>query len=264
MLSPTQQWSHARRARRLQRYHRVRELRQQGHSQRAIARQLGLDRETVARFAHAEEYPERGLRPYPTAVDAFAGYLQQRWVEGCRNAVQLTQELAVRGFRGSYCTVRRYLNRWLRSAPALQPCSAPASPSPYRPPSAKRVAAWLLKPDAQLEPEQLAFVEALTRTNPDLTTAGMLAQEFSQLVRERRARELDDWITRAVLPRVPHELRIFAKGLRSDYAAVKAALSSDWSNGQVEGQVNRLKLIKRQMYGRAKFDLLRQRVLHRG
>ena len=138
----------------------------------------------------------------------------------------------------------------------------PAIPSPHRTPSAKRVAAWLLKPDTQLEPEELAFIEGLTRANPDLTTAGLLAQEFGQLVRERRAGNLDDWIARAVVPRVPHELRIFAKGLRSDYAAVKAALSSDWSNGQVEGQVNRLKLIKRQMYGRAKFDLLRQRVLY--
>ncbi len=180
VLSPTQQLSHARRARRLQRYHRVRELHQQGLSQRAIARQLGLDRETVARFIHAETFPERGIRPYPTAVDAFATYLQQRWVEGCRNAVQLTRELAARGFRGSYCAVRRYLNRWFRSNPT-QPCPVPAIASPHRTPSAKRVAAWLLKPGEQLEPRELAFVEALTRANPDLTAAGMLAQEFGRL-----------------------------------------------------------------------------------
>jgi transposase len=262
-LSPTQQLSHARHAQRRHRYHRVRELHQQGLSQRVIARQLGLDRETVARFVHAEEFPERGTRPYPTAVDAFAAYVQQRWIEGCRNAVQLTRELAARGFRGSYCAVRRYLNRWFRSNPT-QPCPVPAIASPHRTPSAKRVAAWLLKPGEQLEPEELAFIEALTRAHPDLTTAALLAQEFGQLVRERRAAELDNWMARAVIPRVPHELRIFAKGLRSDYVAVKAALSSAWSNGQVEGQVNRLKLIKRQMYGRAKFDLLRQRVLYRG
>lgn len=190
-------------------------------------------------------------------------YLHLRWCDGCRNAVQLTQELAARGFRGSYCAVRRYLNLRFRADPA-QPCSAPAAPPPPRTPSVKRVAAWLLMRDEQLQPEELAFIEALTRANPDLTVAGLLAQEFGQLVRERRAAELDGWIARAVVPRVPHELRIFAKGLRSDYAAVKAALSSDWSNGQVEGQVNRLKLIKRQMNGRAKCDLLRQRVLYRG
>jgi transposase len=133
-----------------------------------------------------------------------------------------------------------------------------------RTPSAKRAAAWLLKHDDQLAPEALAFVDALTRRSPDLTAAGLLAQEFGELVRQRRADDLDAWIAHATALGIPHELRIFAKGLRSDYVAVKAALSSCWSNGQVEGQVNRVKLIKRQMYGRAKFDLLRQRVLYRG
>ena len=138
--SPTQQLSQVRRAKRLLHYQQVRDLHHQGLSQRAIARQLGLDRETVARFIHAEAYPERGTRPYPTAVDAFAEYLHLRWRDGCRNAVQLTQELTARGFHGSYCAVRRYLNRWFRADPT-QPCSAPAVPPPPRTPSAKRVAA---------------------------------------------------------------------------------------------------------------------------
>jgi transposase len=83
-------------------------------------------------------------------------------------------------------------------------------------------------------------------------------------VRQRQGGALDAWIVRAHDTGVPRELRVFADGLKADYEAVKAALTLAWSNGPVEGQVNRVKLIKRQMYGRAKFDLLRQRVLHTG
>jgi transposase len=254
----------ARRARRQQRYQQVRELHQHGRSQRAIARQLGLDRETVARFVHAGVFPERAARPYPTRVDGFEDYLRQRWQDGCGNAAQLARELAARGFTGSYHAVRRYLARWRRDGrdhPANH--ARDVTPDPHTP-SARRVAAWLLKADADLMPEELTFVNTLLGRNPDLTQAGLLAQEFSQLIRQRRPDELDDWLARVMVSPVPDELRTFAKGLRADHAAVKAALSLDWSQGQVEGQVNRVKLIKRQMYGRAKFDLLRQRVLYRG
>ena len=97
-----------------------------------------------------------------------------------------------------------------------------------------------------------------------MVAATALARELITMVHDRRGHALDDWIERTWNPAIPRELRTFATGLRSDYDAVKAALTTAWSNGQVEGQVNRLKLIKRQMYGRAKFDLLRQRVLYRG
>ncbi|OHB85468.1 MAG: hypothetical protein A2V98_26145 [Planctomycetes bacterium RBG_16_64_12] len=87
------------------------------------------------------------------------------------------------------------------------------------------------------------------------------SREFGEMVRERKVQALDDWIARVSASEGAVELRRFAEGLRGDLAAGKAALSLPWSNGQTEGQVNRLKLIKRQMFGRAKFDLLRQRVL---
>lgn len=262
--SPIQALSQVRRAQRVQRYEHVRELHREGLSQRTIARRLGIDRETVARYVRADAFPERALRPYPSTVDAFAGYLHGRWAAGHRNAAQLFHELTRRGFAGSYCAVVRFVRRWRGADPGLESQAPQVQPLTLRTPSAKRAAAWLLKNDDQLAPDELAFVEALTRRNPDLTAASLLAQEFGELVRQRRADDLDDWIGRAAALRMPRELRIFARGLRSDYAAVKAALSSSWSNGQVEGQVNRVKLIKRQMYGRAKFDLLRQRVLYRG
>jgi hypothetical protein len=103
----------------------------------------------------------------------------------------------------------------------------------------------------------------LARADSDIEQTYSLAQTFSQLVRERKSEELDSWVESAKATGIP-ELRSFAAGLVRDKAAVLAALSLPWSNGQVEGQVHRLKLIKRQMYGRAHFDLLRQRVLNPG
>jgi transposase len=91
-----------------------------------------------------------------------------------------------------------------------------------------------------------------------------MARTFAGMLRDRQADLLDEWIARTCEASVPRQLRPFAVGLTSDNATVKAALSTNWSNGQVEGHVNRLKLIKRHMYGRAKFDRLRLRVLHIG
>jgi transposase len=93
-----------------------------------------------------------------------------------------------------------------------------------------------------------------------MKAAAHVATEFWELVRQHRAEALDGWIARAHEPGVPRELIMLANGLKSDYAPVKAALSLPWSNGQMEGQVNRLKLIKRTMYGRAGFELLRKRI----
>jgi len=111
-----------------------------------------------------------------------------------------------------------------------------------------------------LKDEERAFIEELIRDNPTLHSARELAQEFRRLIRTRDEEHLNDWFDAVVQSDVA-EFKSFAKGLRSDEAAVRAAMTYEWSNGMVEGHVNRLKLIKRQMYGRAKFDLLRARVL---
>lgn len=112
--------------------------------------------------------------------------------------------------------------------------------------------------------EQRAFVATLSAACQELERAIRLARQFARLIRERLPDALDGWLARTTFPSAPPELRRFANGLQADYAAVPAALEYSWSNGQVEGQINRLKLLKRQMYGRAKLDLLRKRVLYRG
>ncbi|HXY35069.1 MAG TPA: ISL3 family transposase [Planctomycetaceae bacterium] len=251
------------RLKRLALYERVRDLSRQGLSQRSIARRLGIDRGTVARFVKASEFPER-RHNHPhrcRAIDRFIEYLRVRWSEGCYNAIQLTGELKARGFIGSYHSVRRFVAAWrtpVNAAPGTLP-----EPRDVRP-SANRVAWLWMRSSEQRTEWEAQFLRALENECPDVSDATTIAGEFRQMIHERRADLLDGWIDRARSSRIAIELRRFANGLVSDINAVRAALELPWSNGQTEGQVNRLKLIKRQMYGRAKFDLLRKRFLYVG
>lgn len=131
---------------------------------------------------------------------------------------------------------------------------------PLRPPP-PREAAWMLLQPERIKDEGRAVVERLRQLFPDLKAAQELALDFARMVRQRAAEALPTWLRAASRSKLK-EFVGFARGISEDYEAVKNALTYEWSNGQLEGQVNRLKLIKREMYGRAKFDLLRARVLH--
>lgn len=253
----------ARRAQRLACYEQVRALHNQGLSRRQIAEYLRIDRSTVRRFMNTDTFPERAGRRGHRSTDRFVEHLTQRWANGCRNAAQLFVELQTRGFSGSYYAVRRQLARWRGAAPASATGSLPrgAKPMVIERPSARRVSWLLLKEDSDLKPDERRFRDGLLNRCPELRAATELAREFRSMVRERRAGAWEGWIGRSTAPAAVREMRTFAEGLKKDEAAVRAALQVEWSNGQVEGQVNRLKLIKRQMYGRANFDLLRHRVL---
>ena len=109
---------------------------------------------------------------------------------------------------------------------------------------------------------QQNYLDQLCEQDAQIAQAYELIQEFTHMLREREGERLDAWLDRVEKQGVP-ELQSFAQGLKKDYDAVKAGLTLSWSNGQTEGQVHRLKLIKRQMYGRGGFKLLRRRVLHR-
>ena len=264
--SRARQAREASRTRWRERYNQVMELHRQGHSIRQIARQMGMHRETVRKFLRSGQFPERATRKYPRRIDAFVDFLRRRWDEGCRDAAQLTRELRQRGFDGSYHMVRRCVAAWRspNDPPVTGRKPMPKDHKPLSHPSANRVAWSLMKnPDDQLAEDQV-FMEALVEQSPKIGRAAELAQAFIHMVHERKADLLEDWILQTHQPDVPSELRVFADGLRLDYKAVEAALRLEWSNGQVEGQINRLKLIKRQMYGRASFELLRQRVLNTG
>jgi transposase len=262
---PEVQFQQQRRAERIQRYEQVVELHRQGVSLREIGRRLGLHRETAERFVRAGKYPERAPRMYRRGPDAYREYLQRRWEAGCCNALQLTRELRAQGFAGSYDSVRRYVAGW-RTWQTAQPgiVAARAGDFSMQRPPVHRLVSWMLRHDRQLADDEAALVNILCEQCPDLRTAAELSREFETLLRNRQSVEFDQWLEKASAEHIPKPLRRFAAGLRNDLTAVRAAVTLPWSNGQVKGQVNRLKLIKRQMYGRANFDLLRQRVLFAG
>jgi transposase len=264
-LARQTQRQNARRQRRKRLYDEVIALHGDGISQRVIADRLGVHRSTVRRFVESGSFPERASRRSARRTDGFIDYLKERWAAGCRNAMRLYAEVQARGYNGSYYSVRRQLAQW-RSALALGDEGQPPRPVPavMGRPSARRVSWLLLLDEDDLEPQEQQFREWLQERCPELRGAAKLARAFRALVRDHQESGWDAWLSQACGPNSVKELRGFAEGLRQDEAAVRAALRLEWSNGQVEGQVNRLKLIKRQMFGRAKFDLLRQRVLLEG
>jgi transposase len=257
--------SQQRRARRLERYRRVVELNEQGVSLRGIARRMGMHRATVRHRLGAGSFPEWAGRRVTSRTDRFLDYPRRRWDEGCHNAAQLTREIQAMGFGGTAVMVRRRVAQWRRGerTQGCRPASRQHAPS-LRRPSSRRVSCWLLKEAAERESEEQALVQALGDRCAELKVSAELAREFAGLVRQRQAGGWDNWMTKVQGPGVARELSGFVEGLKQDEAAVKAALSLEWSNGQVEGQINRLKLLKRQMHGRAAFDLLRRRFLQAG
>jgi transposase len=256
-LTRVQREQRDRRARRYARYQEVRALHDQGLSARQSARTLGRARRTVHRFLRAAGFPERQpRRPRPTLLTPYEPYLRERWAAGCRNAAALWREVRARGFTGGYSGFAVRLAPWREGDGSAHP-----SPSPARRRFSVRQASWLLLSDPEtLEQEEQAYVTALTQRCPEAEQARGLARRFLTLVREREHAALAPWVEQVEQSDVP-ELRGFAAGLRRDWAAVSAGLELPWSNGQTEGQVNRLKLLKRQMDGRATFEFLRRRFL---
>lgn len=250
----------ARRERRIERYEEIKRMRE-GHSISAIARKLGMQRATVRMFLRADEYPEARNGSQPSKVQPFAAYLKERWLAGCHNARQLYREIKARGYRGHVKVLQAYLEPWREMLPeAIRRMHCVPE---VRTPAPRTVAWWLLLDEEKLKDEERAFIAQITTSQPEVATAQALAREFQRLLRSRDEAEMDAWFQTVEGSGVV-EFKNFAKGLRRDEAAVRAAMKTEWSNGQTEGQVNRLKLLKRQMYGRAKFDLLRARVLYTG
>ncbi len=247
------QIQHANRQRRYERWKQVREMLKTGASDRELGRQLDLDHRTVKKFRNAEVYPEAAARVRQSIVDNHAAYLDQRLREGCRSSTRLWRELRKQGFTGQVNSVRY----WLRQRRSCERRSVGAVvPRPSRRASPRQVVWFMLKETSSAK----NFLEEVYRTSPQLAELAHLARDFFRIVRERNLPALVPWIAAARQT----ALTGFATRLERDLEAAKAALTLPWSQGHVEGQVHRLKLIKRQMYGRAGFDLLRLRVLQQG
>lgn len=245
------------RAKRMAVYERVCELHRQGLSARSIAAKLGIHRGTVAIYVRADGFPERGTRNYPSSADSYRDYLRQRWESGCSNATLLWQEIQRRGFSGSYSSVRRLLARW-RTSDGRAKKNVPARKLRV---SAKQLSWLLVKGDLKLSDDERRLKDRILEQCAEIRRAWQLLQDFIAMMRNRDGTGLDDWMQRATRDEVPSSIRQFAEGLKADLAAVTQALVLPWNNGPSEGHISRLKMIKRQMYGRARFDLLRARFL---
>jgi transposase len=187
-------------------------------------------------------------------------YLLQRWQKGCHNGMRLYREIRERGYAHGASNVMRFVGLLRRDAAAGRPAGTSRLTKAAPTPTARHVAGLLLRRPADLKPEQRAYLERVRQADVALATAYRLAQDFATMVRERQGERLDAWLAEADTCDVL-ALRRFAAGLRADLAAVRVGLMEAWSNGPTEGFVHKLKLLKRQGYGRAGFDLLRQHVL---
>jgi transposase len=273
-IPPTarQQLIAERRAHRRDKYNRVVELHELGVPGRKIAKQLCISRPTVERYLRVGHYPEHARRG--ETIRPFADYLIQRWQAGIHIAVQLFQEIKEQGYRGSYQAVTHFVTELKNGVVHLQPepsydsVDSNLSP-PIQQPNLKvksvaprHVAYLLTKPASELTAEQKKEVDWFCQSFPDLATSYLLAQEFGKIIREHLPDQFTKWLEKALSSELA-DFRNFAASLIKDKDAVTAALNTSWSSGQVEGQVNRLKLIKREMFGRGKLDLLEKRLWFR-
>ena len=238
-----------------QRYDLVQGLKAQGKGIKPIKRETGLAKETVRRFYYAESVDELLAKVKdgrPSILDEHKPYLHQRWNEGCTNVIQLHTELKERGYKGSYGTIRDYVLPFREAGAA-----PPAVPGP---PKARDLSRWITADPDNLDDQEKAKLAEARERCPHLDALAGHVTEFAKILTGRHGDRLDGWITAVEADDQP-DLHSFVRGIKRDYDAVLNGLTMTWSSGVVEGNVNRLKMLKRQTYGRAAFPLLRKRVL---
>ena len=265
----------ARQQRRKALHAQIHQMYQDAIAIRVIARQLNKSPMTIYKYLAMPEYPQLMARKRRTSIlDPYRDYLTRRWDAGCRNASQLWREIQEMGYPGTRkqvsrwayerrinpasSTPKKYLEQSSQENLTLSSIKKPPKKPPL--PVARRLVWLFLLPGDQLEADDLNLRDHLLN-HPVLKQACSLAQDFQNMVRNCQTQELVIWLQKCEASQIPEFLN-FATGLRKDFDAIQSAISSIWSNGQTEGQVNRLKMLKRQMYGRAGFDLLRFRFLH--
>ena len=252
-------------SRTLERHAAVHGLLQAGHTQREAARILGLDPGTVSRFAREPDPAALLARATgrDSKLDPFKAYINQRWNQGITDAAVLHAELAAtQGWTGSVQAVRRYV-RQFRAAGGRTTAARAGQPAPAAPPPPKtrQITRWLLSRPGRLHADDQARLAAVTASCPHLDAlAGHIATFAGMMTHRQGLLALEDWLTRVEADDQP-QLHSFANGIRRDQQAVTAGLALPYSSAAMEGNVNKIKMIKRQMYGRASFPLLRKRVI---
>ncbi len=236
-----------------------------------IARQLGVSRRTVYRYLRMTEPPPR-KQPHVgrvSRIGPYKPYIVERWNDGCRSARQIYRELTAQGYRYGESSVQRYVHQ-LRLETGTRNKFRRTQPTQHyivdcerrRPLTAGQLAWVCLTRPQHRQPWQTTYLTYLCQVDATIAQTCTQAQVFADMARQLQGDQLDQWLDAVQTTGVP-ELRAFAAGVQKDYAAVKAGLTLAYSNGQTEAQIQRLKVLKRQMFGKASFELLRTRVLHR-
>jgi len=253
--------------RRVEQQQQIKRLSEQGWIQVAIAQAVGVSEKTVQRYLKRPDFP--AVLPHRktfgrSILDPYKPQFREWWNSGIRQPHLLVSLLQQHGYGGSSRTVTRYISQ-LRSAQGL-PSQVGHSPQslvkvcdPQAPPLTARRASYLVvKRQEHRDHQEQALVEKLAAQHPDLATAVRLADGFLHLLRQRQGEAFEGWLLTALNSSLK-PFQAFAQGLLDDFAAVQASMMTNISNGVVEGLNNRLKMLKRQMYGRAGLALLNKR-----
>jgi transposase len=243
-------------ARRQARYEEAARLNAMGMPLKRIAAAIGAERKTVRRWLRAGAIPLWRQPRRGGMVRSYADHLNRRWSEGCRNAAQLWREIVALGFTGCPGTVRHWAGQRRKTEPGPNSAST-ASAETTQPPTIRQITRLLTTDDALSVAEQ-GFVTRLLMQVPGLADCIAAAKRLNQLLRRKSNESLDEVLNSAA----DTALKGFVVNLRRDLGAVQAALDLPWTTSPAEGQISRLKMLKRTMYGRAGFNLLRARVLH--
>jgi len=248
----------ARQASRDDRYTQMTTLRAQGLTQREVAKRMGMSERAVRYWLKRGAAPTNERRFRRRSVfDPYAAYVLQRWQDGIHEAKQLYEEIRAQGFSGTVRIVQRFVQA-LRDDPVK--ITLPPATGADR--FSSKTATWLfIRDPKQLTTQQQAELELICQRSETARKTYALTQQFMSMLRLRRGQEFERWLSAVEASQIP-ELRRFAQGLLKDKSAVVAGLTLSYSNGPVEAQVQKLKLVKRSMFGRAKLPLLRQRLLH--
>ncbi len=256
---PAERERKSRHAMRVRRHKKIWKLFRAGQRIEEIARIVGIGSRSVYRALEHEQPPARETRHRSHHLtDPYLSYLSTRWNQGCHKAVQLYEEVVAQGYTGSLRTIEKIVKQFRRSG--TKPVSS-RTITLQKAPSARSTALMLVRSAENRTPDQTAFLDQLCRSDPRVATAFTLAQAFGQLLRKREGpQRLEHWEA-AVRASGITELIGFVDGLADDAEAVANGCTESWSNGMVEGFINKVKWIKRSSYGQAGFPLLQRRVL---
>lgn len=237
-----------------ERHAAVHDLLAQGRTHTQICAMLGLSPKTVRKFIRAATPGQvtAGPRPPSSGIDRFAPYLHERWNQGCTDATRLHAEIQAQGYHGSQRSTRRYLQP-LRAA-----LTAPVLPPP--PPTVREVTRWITSHPCHLTGDEAAKLGRVKARSPQLSATVTHVTAFAEMMTGRHGERLPAWIAAVERDDLP-SLHSFTRGIRHDQPAVANGLTLAHSSGAVEGNVCRIKALKRQMFGRANLDLLRKRIL---